>query len=461
MSIRPGGARHAPWRPIPEPAGCTNRAIRAPPGAGAPATGPCRVRSGNLQKPAEPGCLRGRTQDRSPEPRSWPATGPSAGRGPPTRTMPPSISARRRSGHAGVPSPSSPTGSAAPKAGASPPSLRCAPSSTAISACPTSWACGTPPRDASGPSTAGSTPRARPMPATAAWPARFPRWSCAAATLTSSMSATPASTGCATAALQRLTTDHNVGKPGLRAYPHPGGRSRGRGAGSTTRSRRPRPMTGSSSAPTASTVRWARRGSRPCSPSGRHPSRPRRDLVAAALAAPAHDNCTALVVDLLRLPAPSELDLEQDFRAADHRSALARARSSTASSSGRCWPTASTAASSRPATGLGERDVVIKFPKEATAGEAIFRQAFVREAWVASRVRSPWVGEVIEPRAGPAELPLHGGPVLSRRDPRATSRTAGRRSASPRGWRSRSSSPRPSTPCTGRVWSTATSSRTT
>ena len=45
------------------------------------------------------------------------------------------------------------------------------------------------------------------------------------------------------------------------------------------------------------------------------------------------------------------------------------------------------------------RDVVIKFPKDEVAAEAIYRQAFVRESWVASRLRSPWIGEVLDPGA--------------------------------------------------------------
>jgi serine/threonine protein kinase len=42
------------------------------------------------------------------------------------------------------------------------------------------------------------------------------------------------------------------------------------------------------------------------------------------------------------------------------------------------------------------RDVVLKFPHPRVASEGSYRLAFVREAWVAARVRSLWIGEIID-----------------------------------------------------------------
>ena len=70
--------------------------------------------------------------------------------------------------------------------------------------------------------------------------------------------------------------------------------------------------------------------------------------------------------------------------------------------------------------------VVIKFPQPRVAKERTFRRAFVNEAFVAGRVRSPWIGEVIEQ---PPErqtrlysvMPFYDGETLEQRlnrDPR-------------------------------------------
>jgi len=42
-----------------------------------------------------------------------------------------------------------------------------------------------------------------------------------------------------------------------------------------------------------------------------------------------------------------------------------------------------------------ERPLVLKFPHPRVAAEDEYRRAFVREAWIGARVRSPWVAEVI------------------------------------------------------------------
>ncbi len=42
------------------------------------------------------------------------------------------------------------------------------------------------------------------------------------------------------------------------------------------------------------------------------------------------------------------------------------------------------------------RKLVLKFPHPRVASEGSYRLAFVREAWVAARVRSLWIGEIIE-----------------------------------------------------------------
>ena len=66
------------------------------------------------------------------------------------------------------------------------------------------------------------------------------------------------------------------------------------------------------------------------------------------------------------------------------------------------------------------RAVVLKFPKPGARRGGTFRQAFLRESWIAARVRSPFVGEVLEPPEGRASqlysvMPFYGDDTLERR----------------------------------------------
>ncbi len=126
------------------------------------------------------------------------------------------------------------------------------------------------------------------------------------------------------------------------------------------------------------------------------PEEASRVLVNAALAAGSSDNVTALVADVIGLPItdhielqeaiaglpilppPSPGDIVDNFELGD---VLANGRYS------RLFK----------AKDLDHhRDVVIKFPKPNVAEELTLRLAAMREIWVPSRVRSPWVGEIIE-----------------------------------------------------------------
>ncbi len=96
-----------------------------------------------------------------------------------------------------------------------------------------------------------------------------------------------------------------------------------------------------------------------------------RALVAAALQSDSTDNCTALVLDVVGLPA-------------------------------------------------AESEVALKFPKPQVTAVATYRAAFVREAWVGARVNSPWVGRIIELPPGRQTclytvMPLYQGELLETR----------------------------------------------
>jgi serine/threonine protein phosphatase PrpC len=126
------------------------------------------------------------------------------------------------------------------------------------------------------------------------------------------------------------------------------------------------------------------------------PQRTAEDLVAAALDAGSGDNCTALVVDILDTP-PAEADELRDFfgdlpilAPPEPGSILDDYLIGEKLSEGRY------SRLMRAQDLRGGAQVVIKFPQPRVAKERTFRRAFVHEAFVASRVRSPWIVETIE-----------------------------------------------------------------
>jgi len=121
------------------------------------------------------------------------------------------------------------------------------------------------------------------------------------------------------------------------------------------------------------------------------------ELVAAALAAGGDDNASALVLDIIDVP-----DMDQDSLGL----ALAPLpigdlpRVGETVDGYRLERQLSDGRYSRlflGRDGAGGRQVVLKFPHPRVASEATYKSAFLREAWIAARVRSPWIAEVLEP----------------------------------------------------------------
>lgn len=151
------------------------------------------------------------------------------------------------------------------------------------------------------------------------------------------------------------------------------------------------------------------------------PQEAARRLVDAALAARTGDNATALVLDVLDLPPPDQAGLE----AAICSLPIGPAPRSGAVVDG--YALDELLADGRYSrvfrgrdTLAGGRPVVAKFPKPDAAAEASFRQAYLREAWISARVRSPFVGEVLEPPPDRQSrlytvMPFYEGETLERR----------------------------------------------
>ncbi|RTL84872.1 MAG: bifunctional protein-serine/threonine kinase/phosphatase [Hyphomicrobiales bacterium] len=128
----------------------------------------------------------------------------------------------------------------------------------------------------------------------------------------------------------------------------------------------------------------------------RSPQETSEAIVRRALEVGSNDNVTALVVDVVDLPpadehalarfaadlpiceVPREGEVVDDFRI---DGALSQGRYS----------------SLMRATDLQSgKDVVIKFPKPDVADDETYRVAFITESWVAARVRSPFIGEIVD-----------------------------------------------------------------
>jgi len=145
-----------------------------------------------------------------------------------------------------------------------------------------------------------------------------------------------------------------------------------------------------------------------------------RALVAAALQSGSNDNCTALVLDVVQLPATSSADLS---------ATLARLELAAVPSAGQAIDgfalkaLLSDGRYSRLFGALDEREggeVVLKFPKPQTAAAQTYRAAFFREAWAAGAVNSPYVCRVVSLAPGRQSclytvMPLYQGELLETR----------------------------------------------
>jgi serine/threonine protein kinase len=121
-----------------------------------------------------------------------------------------------------------------------------------------------------------------------------------------------------------------------------------------------------------------------------------RELVNAAFAISTGDNATALVIDVLTLPPPDMADLSVGFSS---HPILSMPKLGAKVDGFHLTKLLSEGRYSRVFRAHDEpenREVAIKFPKPNTAPEAVFRRTFMRETWVAQKVRSPFVGKTLE-----------------------------------------------------------------
>jgi serine/threonine protein phosphatase PrpC len=121
-----------------------------------------------------------------------------------------------------------------------------------------------------------------------------------------------------------------------------------------------------------------------------------QSLTAAALSLAGSDNATAIVVDITSLPEARLADVESAIAAlpigrtpklADVIDGLRMERLIADGFYTRVFKATDLAQQAR---------VFVKFPKERVISDAVMRQAFLREGWICSLVRSPYVGEALQ-----------------------------------------------------------------
>ena len=143
-------------------------------------------------------------------------------------------------------------------------------------------------------------------------------------------------------------------------------------------------------------------------------------LVSAAIDARIGDNATAMVVDVLGLPEADQFDLSATV---DALPILPAPRVGAVLDSYRLGTMLADGQYSRVFRAIDDTDgraVIAKFPKPSVGAEPVLRRAFLREAWIATRLNSPYVAEVIEDATQRRTslytiMPLYEGETLERR----------------------------------------------
>jgi serine/threonine protein phosphatase PrpC len=149
-----------------------------------------------------------------------------------------------------------------------------------------------------------------------------------------------------------------------------------------------------------------------------------RALVAAALEAGSTDNCTALVLDVVALPTARSADIGSAIRSLK---LIPTPQVGDTVDGFVLNVLVSDGRYSRLFGAIDDVDggtVVLKFPKPQVAADATFHASFVREAWVGTRITSPWVAHVLELPPGRQTclytvMPLYTGELLETRLSRA------------------------------------------
>jgi serine/threonine protein phosphatase PrpC len=158
----------------------------------------------------------------------------------------------------------------------------------------------------------------------------------------------------------------------------------------------------------------------------RSPAEDAAAIVDAALEAGSQDNATCAIIDVLEVP---EIGTQQLFAQIAALPILAPPGPGDGVDRFRIHSLLSNGRYSRLLRATDEdggNEVVLKFPQANVAAASTYHHAFVREAWVAARLHSPWIGETIELTPGRqtrlySVMPFYEGETLEARLARSPS----------------------------------------
>ena len=140
----------------------------------------------------------------------------------------------------------------------------------------------------------------------------------------------------------------------------------------------------------------------------------------AALEAGSSDNVTALVIDVVDLPPADRAQIEDQVASLPIGALPVTGDMVDGYVLGTMLSDGHYSRLFRATDPASVRELVLKFPHPKVATEHSYRLAFVREAWVAARVASPWIGEIVTLPPGRqtrlySVMPFYEGETLERR----------------------------------------------
>lgn len=123
-------------------------------------------------------------------------------------------------------------------------------------------------------------------------------------------------------------------------------------------------------------------------------------LADLALQRGSNDNVTALVVDVIALPKAGRQSLRDTIEALPLLDLPAVGKTVDGFRLERLLSSGRYSALFVATDERNENTVVVKFPHPRVASEREYHDAFLREAWIGTRVKSPWVADILEQPPG-------------------------------------------------------------
>ncbi len=145
-----------------------------------------------------------------------------------------------------------------------------------------------------------------------------------------------------------------------------------------------------------------------------------RELIEAALDAGSTDNVTALIADIADIPSLETTDIFSQLKNLAIPDLPSLGDNVDGYVLGAMISDGHYSRLFRVADTDRQQELVLKFPHPKLASDETYRLAFMREAYVAARVKSPWIGEIVEAPSGKQSrlysiMPYYEGETLEKR----------------------------------------------